>query len=167
MQLVVEGELVSKTVRDDDSRSHEVLRRQNRRCGTPSSFVRTIDAPSYVIPAPQRYQGCEYAIEPDASAASYFFAAAAITQGRARVVGLSKNSLQGDVRFADVLEKMGCRIVHGDDWIEVYGGSLHGIDIDMNAISDTVQSLAAVALFVKGPDAHSCVAHNRHKEPIG
>jgi 3-phosphoshikimate 1-carboxyvinyltransferase len=116
------------------------------------------------IPAPQTYQGIEYAIEPDASAASYFLAAAAITGGTVRVLGLSKQSLQGDVGFAQVLEQMGCTVQWGTDYIEVSGRADHGIDVDMNAISDTVQTLSVVALFAKGPTTIRGVAHNRHKE---
>jgi 3-phosphoshikimate 1-carboxyvinyltransferase len=119
---------------------------------------------SYQIPAPDYYRGCHYHIEPDASAASYFLAAAAITQGRVRIQGLSMNALQGDVRFANVLEQMGCTLHSGTDFIEVVGQPLQGIDVDMNSISDTVQTLAAVAVFANGPTRVRGVAHNRHKE---
>lgn len=116
------------------------------------------------ISAAHRYRSCNYAIEPDASAASYFWAAAAITGGRARVEGLSRASLQGDVRFCDVLEKMGCEVAYSEEAIEVVGHSLHGVEVDMANISDTVQTLAAVALFAKGPTTVRGVAHNRVKE---
>lgn len=118
----------------------------------------------YRVNAPQCYVGCRYDIEPDASAASYFLGAAAITQGSMRIEGLGFHALQGDVEFARVLEKMGCRITSGDDYIQLDGRPLRGIDIDMNSISDTVQTLAAVALFAKGPTRVRGVAHNRHKE---
>jgi 3-phosphoshikimate 1-carboxyvinyltransferase len=110
------------------------------------------------------YRGRAYNIEPDASAAGYFFAAAAIAGGRVTVEGLSRESLQGDVAFCDCLEKMGCDVSYSSDRIAVTGGSLHGIDVDMNAISDTVQTLAAVALFAAGPTTIRGVAHIRHKE---
>lgn len=118
----------------------------------------------YRIQAPQFYQGCEFSIEPDASAASYFFAIAAITQGKVRVLGLTRQSLQGDVDFVTVLERMGCTVRYGEDWIEVEGGTLRGVDVDMNTMSDTVQTLAAVALFADGETRVRGVAHNRHKE---
>lgn len=118
----------------------------------------------YAVDSPQSYVGCDYAIEPDASAASYFLGAAAITGGSMRIDGLSFDALQGDVQFAKVLETMGCRVASGVDFIEVAGRASRGIDIDMNAISDTVQTLAAVALFVDGPTRIRGVAHNRHKE---
>ncbi len=118
---------------------------------------------TFVVPT-AKYQAREYAIEPDASAASYWFAAAAITGGQITVTGLDSNSLQGDTRFVDVLQKMGCMISEGPQTLTVTGGKLRGIDIDMNAISDTVQSLAVVALFAEGPTRVRGVAHNRHKE---
>jgi 3-phosphoshikimate 1-carboxyvinyltransferase len=105
-----------------------------------------------------------YDIEPDASAASYFWAAAAITGGRVRVEGLTRESLQGDVAFCDVLEQMGCKVVDEADGMTIEGSPLVGVDVDMNAISDTVQTLGAVALFAKGPTNVRNVGHIRHKE---
>jgi 3-phosphoshikimate 1-carboxyvinyltransferase len=116
------------------------------------------------LAGPQSYRGCEYQIEPDASAASYPWAAAAISGGEVTVAGLSRGALQGDVRFVEVLEQMGCRVVAEEDRITVRGGSLRGIDVDMNAISDCVQTLAVVALFADGPTTVRGVAHNRFKE---
>lgn len=117
------------------------------------------------IPAPQRPQPlARYAIEPDASAASYFFGAAAITGGSIGVAGLAMQSLQGDVHFVKVLEQMGCRVERTGDAITVHGGPLHGIDVDMNDISDTVMTLGAVACFADGPTTIRNVAHIRHKE---
>ncbi len=113
---------------------------------------------------PQTYRAADYSIEPDASAASYFFAAAAITGGKVTVQGLTRRALQGDVLFVDALERMGCRIDEGDDSLTVSGGPLRGIDIDMNAISDTAQTLAAVAVFAVGPTTIRHIAHVRHKE---
>ena len=111
------------------------------------------------------YQGRQYAIEPDASAASYFWAAAAITGGEVTVLGLSADALQGDVGFVDCLEKMGCRVDRQSDQITVAGPErLRGIDVDMNSISDTVQTLSVVALFADGPTTIRGVAHNRFKE---
>jgi 3-phosphoshikimate 1-carboxyvinyltransferase len=110
------------------------------------------------------YRAGQYAIEPDASAASYFWAAAAITGGRVRVDGLTRDSLQGDVGFCACLEQMGCNVEYDRDGITVQGRPLLGIDVDMNAISDTVQTLAAVALFAKGETQIRGVGHIRHKE---
>jgi 3-phosphoshikimate 1-carboxyvinyltransferase len=110
------------------------------------------------------YRGRDYVIEPDASAASYFWAAAAITGGAVTVEGLDRGAMQGDVGFCDVLERMGCAVSERPGSITVTGGPLHGIDIDMNAISDTVQTLSTVALFAEGPTRIRGVAHNRFKE---
>jgi len=126
--------------------------------------VKTESLSRFEIPSGQTYRARQYEIEPDASAASYFLAAAAITGGRVTVEGLSRQSLQGDVAFADCLERMGCRVEYAGDGITVTGRRLHGIEVDMNAISDTVQTLAAVALLADGPTTISNVAHIRHKE---
>jgi 3-phosphoshikimate 1-carboxyvinyltransferase len=113
---------------------------------------------------PARYTGRPYAIEPDASAASYFFALAALTGGTVTVEGLGTQSMQGDVAFVDILEYMGCRIERTADATTVTGGALRGVDVDMNAISDTVMTLAVVALFASGFTRIRNVAHIRHKE---
>jgi len=113
---------------------------------------------------PQSYQGRDWEVEPDASAASYFFAAAAVTGGEVTVTGLGRNALQGDVAFVDALEQMGCTVSSGPSQMTVRGGTLRGIDIDMNGISDTAQTLAAVAPFAEGPTRIRNIAHVRHKE---
>jgi len=118
----------------------------------------------FEISSGQSYVGCEYAIEPDASAASYFWAVAAICGGTSTVTGLNKNSLQGDIGFVNCLEQMGCEVVWGKNEISVTGPAKVGIDIDMSNVSDTVQTLAAVALFVDGTTTVRNVAHNRVKE---
>ena len=132
------------------------------------SFGVTIDAADltrFHVPAPVCYQGRDFEIEPDASAASYFWAAAAIAGGQVTVGGLSRDSLQGDVAFCDCLELMGCRVDYRPTGTTVTGAAqLNGIDVDMNAISDTVQTLSAVALFAKGTTRIRNVAHIRHKE---
>jgi 3-phosphoshikimate 1-carboxyvinyltransferase len=119
---------------------------------------------SFAIDCRSRYQPRQYAIEPDASAASYFWGAAAITSGTVKIEGLTHQSLQGDVRFCECLKQMGCEVRYETDAITVTGGPLRGIEVDMNAISDTVQTLAAVALFASGPTTITGVAHIRHKE---
>jgi 3-phosphoshikimate 1-carboxyvinyltransferase len=126
--------------------------------------VQMIESPIRFGIAPQPYRATNYAIEPDASAASYFWAAAAVTGGSVTVEGLSNDSLQGDVAFVDCLEQMGCSVQRETDSITVTGGRLHGIETDMNAISDTVQTLSVVALFAEGRTTIRNVAHIRHKE---
>lgn len=118
----------------------------------------------FVVPAGGGYRAQSYPIEPDASAASYFFAAAAATGGTVTVEGLSRDSLQGDVAFVEVLRRMGCQVSYEPGRITVRGGQLKGVDVDMNAISDTVQSLAAVAVFAQGETVVRGVGHIRHKE---
>jgi len=113
----------------------------------------------------QRYRPGTYAIEADASGASYFLAAAAIAGGRVRVRNLTSKSHQGDAQFAYVLERMGCTVREGPDWIEVAsGGSLKGIDIDLNAMPDMAQTLAVTALFANGETRIRNVANLRIKE---
>jgi len=111
-----------------------------------------------------RYSNRRFVVEPDASAASYFWAAAAITGGEVTVEGLNKDSLQGDVGFVECLEQMGSRVTYSSDGITVTGRAERGIELDMNAISDTVQTLAVVALFANGQTTIRGVAHIRHKE---
>ncbi len=118
----------------------------------------------FCVKAGQGYQGCEYIVEPDASGASYFFAAAAIVGGRIRVEGLGEGSLQGDTAFVDILEKMGCKTRKSQNWLEVEGGELVGIDIDMNDTPDVVQTLAPVAAFAVGKTRVRNVRNLRYKE---
>ncbi|MGL4942553.1 MAG: 3-phosphoshikimate 1-carboxyvinyltransferase [Thermoguttaceae bacterium] len=124
------------------------------------------DLTSFAIPRDAAYRAAHVTIEPDASAASYFFAAAAICGGRIEVPRLGRNSLQGDVRFVELLEAMGCRVKLGADSTVERDPSqvLRGIVADMNAISDTVQTLAVVALFADSPTTITNIAHIRLKE---
>ncbi|TWT82879.1 3-phosphoshikimate 1-carboxyvinyltransferase [Planctomycetes bacterium CA13] len=166
VRIIVDGELVSRPYVDMTIRVMDSFGAKTNVCTTGLSTGETI---AFEITAVANqsgfgYRGCEYPIEPDASAASYFWAAAAITGGRVTVSGLSRDAMQGDVGFVDVLEKMGCTVEHQSDSITVIGSELHGIDIDMNAISDTVQTLAVVALFADGATRVRGVAHNRFKE---
>src|SRR5438045_7603939 len=87
-----------------------------------------------------------------------------MTGGQVTVLWLPESSVQGDVRFVDVLAKMGCRVERCSAGITVHGGPLHGIDVDMNDISDTVMTLGAIACFAQGPTTIRRVAHIRHKE---
>lgn len=118
----------------------------------------------FYVKSGQNYKGCEYIVEPDASSASYFFAAAAITGGKVRVEGLGEKSLQGDASFVDILGKMGCITRKNGDWLEVEGGKLKGIDIDMNDTPDVVQTLVAVAVFAEGKTRIKNVKNLRYKE---
>ncbi len=119
----------------------------------------------FTCTAGQRYRPGTYAIEADASGASYFLAAAAIAGGRVRVRNLTSQSHQGDAKFAYVLEQMGCSVQEGPDWIEVTSGApLQGIDINLNAMPDMAQTLAVTALFAEGETRIRDVANLRIKE---
>lgn len=115
--------------------------------------------------SPGRYRPTRYVVEPDASAASYAWAAALVTGGAVTVPGLHRGSLQGDVAFADVLEQMGAEVLWHDDAVTVRAGStLRGIDVDMAHISDTVPTLAVLAALAEGPTTIHGVGFIRKKE---
>jgi 3-phosphoshikimate 1-carboxyvinyltransferase len=117
--------------------------------------------------APGDYRPTDYPIEPDASAASYFLGAAAVAGGRVTVRGLGPDSLQGDVAFADVLERMGATVTRTPDSLTVAvpaGGTLRGVDVDMADISDTAQTLAAVAVYADSPTRVRGIGFIRRKE---
>ncbi|MEV4637253.1 3-phosphoshikimate 1-carboxyvinyltransferase [Actinoplanes sp. NPDC049548] len=111
------------------------------------------------------YRAVAYEVEPDASAASYFLGAAAVAGGRVTVEGLGTASLQGDVGFADVLERMGASVTRTASSLTVRGtGRLTGVDIDMSDISDTAQTLAMVAVFADSPTRVRGIGFIRRKE---
>ena len=113
----------------------------------------------------QRYRSPgKFLVEGDASSASYFFAAAAVKGGTVRVHGLERDSSQGDVRFVEVLEKMGAVVTRGDDYVEVTGAPLKGVDVDCNHIPDAAMTLATAALFAEGTTVIRNVANWRVKE---
>lgn len=105
-----------------------------------------------------------YLIEGDASSASYFFAAAAILGGTVRVKGLGINSIQGDIEFLDVIEKMGAVVNKNEEWIEVSKGELVGIDMDLNHIPDAAMTIASMALFAEGRTSIRNIYNWRVKE---
>lgn len=157
--ITVEGDLVSKPYMVITS---AVMRAFGVTAEIDDQHWRT-----FRVPAGQRYTARAYAIEPDASNASYFFAAAAVTGGRVRVPGLGQGSTQGDLGFVRVLEAMGATVTMTDTSTEVTGppvGALRGVDLDLNAISDTAQTLAAIAPFADGPTTIRGVGHMRLKE---
>ena len=106
-----------------------------------------------------------YRVESDASAASYFFAAAAVVGGTVRVEGISRRSCQGDIAFLDILAAMGCLVEAGEDWIEVTRrDDLRGVDVDLGNMPDTAQTLAALAPFAASPTVVRGIASARLKE---
>ncbi len=121
-------------------------------------------AASYRVPGGP-YQAADLELEPDASGASYFFAAAAVTGGRVRVDGLGADTIQGDLGFVHLLARMGAEVEVGPTWTEVRGsGRLDGIEVDMADVSDTAQTLAVVATFASSPTTIDGVGFIRHKE---
>jgi 3-phosphoshikimate 1-carboxyvinyltransferase len=140
--IEVDGELISKPY-------VAITLNMMRKFGVevPVSAWRSFEVPcdTYVAPG-------EIHVEGDASSASYFLAAGAIAGGPVRVIGAGRDSIQGDIRFTEVLEKMGARVEFGPDWIEVTGaGRLKPIDMDLNHIPDAAMTAAIAALFADGP----------------
>lgn len=132
-----------------------------------SAFGVTVERPNenqFVVPA-GGYVATTYEVEPDASTASYVFAAAAITGGRIRVPGLGRRSLQGDMEFLDVLRQMGAHVEVNENWSEVRGSAdIRGVDIDMSDFPDMAQTVAAVAVFGDKPTRVRGVSLIRHHE---
>ncbi|APE03859.1 3-phosphoshikimate 1-carboxyvinyltransferase [Alteromonas mediterranea] len=106
----------------------------------------------------------KFMVEGDASSASYFLAAGAIKGGTVRVTGIGQNSIQGDIRFADVLEAMGAKVVWNDEYVEVTGAPLKGVNMDMNHIPDAAMTIATTALFAEGPTTMTNIYNWRVKE---
>jgi len=153
--IAVEGELISKPY-------VEITLNVMRRFGVE---VRRDGWAAFRVPAMPYIAPGRIAVEGDASSASYFLAAGALAGGPVRVVGVGRNSIQGDVRFTQVLEAMGAKISMGDDWIECAGtGTLHAVDMDMNAIPDAAMTAAVLALFADGRSTLRNIASWRVKE---
>jgi 3-phosphoshikimate 1-carboxyvinyltransferase len=113
----------------------------------------------------QWYRAQRFAVEPDASSASYFAAAAALVGGTVRIKGLTSHSVQGDLEFLGVLQRMGASVGWHPDFVEVSGtGQLAGVDVAMNSMPDMVATLAAIAPFASTPTTIRNVAFIRHHE---
>ena len=127
--------------------------------------IRRDGSTDFMIQSAVYLPNANYQIESDASAASYFFAAPTIVGGTVRVENISRRSKQGDIAFLDVLKQMGCEVAEGENFIEVSGAAnLRGVDVDMRDISDTAQTLAAVAPFASSPTRIRGIAFARAKE---
>ncbi len=119
------------------------------------------------VPGGQRYTGRAYATEPDASAASYFFAAAAVTGGRVSVPYLGAASRQGDLGLLEVLERMGCTVIRGERALEVRGptgGRLRAVEADFTRMGDVATTLLAIAPYADGPVTVRGVAQTHYEE---
>ncbi|MGS2720272.1 3-phosphoshikimate 1-carboxyvinyltransferase [Paraglaciecola aestuariivivens] len=154
-QIVISGELVSKPYIDITLH-------------TMAQFGIVVENQNYqefLIKGQQQYQSPgHFLVEGDASSASYFLAAGAIKGGTVRVTGIGKNSIQGDIRFAEVLEKMGAKVNWQEDFIEVSGAPLTAVDLDMNHIPDAAMTIATTALFAEGTTSIRNIYNWRVKE---
>ncbi|HTM46100.1 MAG TPA: 3-phosphoshikimate 1-carboxyvinyltransferase [Polyangiaceae bacterium] len=154
VRLNVEGRLVSQPYLDMTA---QVM----------SSFGVTLRNENYqrFVVNPGHYHAAQYQVEPDASAASYFFAAAAITGGEVTVEGLGSDSLQGDLGFVRILEQMGAKVEQSARRTTVTGPQqLRGVEVDMRDLSDTAQTLAVVAPFATSPTRITGIGFIRAKE---
>lgn len=154
-EISVEGELVSKpyiTITLDIMAKFGVV-------------VENHDFQRFVIRADAKYVSPgRYMVEGDASSASYFLAAGAIKGGKVKVTGVGQKSVQGDIRFADVLEQMGAKVTWHDEAIEIEGAQLKAVDLDMNHIPDAAMTIATTALFAEGTTAIRNIYNWRVKE---
>lgn len=126
-----------------------------------------LDENTYRVLPGQIYNGREYQIEPDVSAACYFYGIAAVTGSRMKVRHVHRDTTQGDIRFVDVLERMGCQSEEEADGIAVTGPAeepLHGISVNMSDFSDQTMTLAAIAPFAEGDTVITGVGHIRKQE---
>ncbi|MCF2947026.1 3-phosphoshikimate 1-carboxyvinyltransferase [Paraglaciecola aquimarina] len=153
--ITISGELVSKPYIDIT-------------LDTMAKFGIVIENQNYqqfVVKGNQQYQSPgHFMVEGDASSASYFLAAGAIKGGTVRVTGIGKNSIQGDIKFAEVLEKMGAKVDWQDEYIEVTGAPLKAVDLDMNHIPDAAMTIATTALFAQGTTTIRNIYNWRVKE---
>lgn len=156
-RIEVEGELISRPY-------VEITLNLMRRFGVE---VAREGWKTFTVPARRYASPGEIRVEGDASSASYFLAAGAISGGPVRVEGVGRSSIQGDVRFGEVLEKMGASVSMGEDWIEAgqaTRGKLKPIDADLNHIPDAAMTAAVAALFAEGTSTLRNIASWRVKE---
>ncbi|AEF54985.1 3-phosphoshikimate 1-carboxyvinyltransferase [Marinomonas posidonica] len=141
LTIKVDGELVSKPYID-------ITLHAMKQFGVE---VENQNYQAFIVKGQQTYQSPgDIMVEGDASSASYFLAAAAIAGGKIKVHGVGTDSVQGDVKFAEVLEKMGAKITYGPTWVQAERQTLKGVDLDMNHIPDAAMTIATTALFAEG-----------------
>jgi 3-phosphoshikimate 1-carboxyvinyltransferase len=155
-RIEVEGELISKPYVDI---TLNVMRRFGVKVAKSGWSRFEVPAAAYRSPG-------KILVEGDASSASYFLAAGALGGGPVRVEGIGRDSIQGDVRFTEVLERMGAKVSVGEGWIEVQAGEkkLQAVDMDLNHIPDAAMTAAVLALFAEGPSTLRNIASWRVKE---
>ena len=120
----------------------------------------------YIVKNNQRYAGRRHMVEGDVSNASYFFLASALCKGRVRVLNINPSTLQGDIGLLDIMERLGCSVIRGDNWVEVTGGEMNGGEyiFDMKNMPDVAPTLAVLAAMRPGRTIIKGVAHLRLKE---
>ncbi len=156
------GEICVKVVDTMVSRPYlditmNLMRRFSANVSNPDESTFNVLPSAYVSPG-------KILVEGDASNASYFLAAAALPGNQIRVHGIGENSIQGDIAFVEALKHMGASVTMGYDWVEVCGGTLEGVDLDLNHIPDAAMTLVTLALFAKGPTRIRNIANWRVKE---
>ncbi len=162
--MVCDRELIIQISSEKTDGSYiRITRKMMEEFGAKTQF----DGKNYVVPQGTCYHRERYAVEPDMSAACYFYAAAALTGGRALVKNVHANNSQGDIRFLDVLRQMGCRTDESAEGILLKGphdGRLNGISVNMNDFSDQALTLAAIAPFADAPVEITGIGHIRGQE---
>lgn len=160
--LFPHGLRIHITSRKTDGSYIRITRRMMEEFGVEAVF----DGCDYTVQAAEGYQRSVYQIEPDVSGACYFYAAAAMTGGTAKVHHVHWNSMQGDMKFLKLLEQMGCSLTEETDGIRLNGPSegLHGIAIDMNDFSDQALTLAAIAPYASSDVTITHIGHIRGQE---
>jgi 3-phosphoshikimate 1-carboxyvinyltransferase len=150
------------TVKGDTARPFiEMTLKLMERWGAQSS----VDGETITVPGGQHYRSCNFEVEPDASSASYFAAAAALAGGRVTISGLKRDSIQGDIGVLAVLERMGARVAWNPHSVTISGdGRLTGVDVAMNSMPDMVATVAAIAPFASSPTRIRKVGFIRHHE---
>jgi 3-phosphoshikimate 1-carboxyvinyltransferase len=129
--------------------------------------VKQVDEHTYIVAGEQQYRSRKYQIEPDVSAACYFYGMAPLLGITAQVKHVHRDSLQGDIGFLDILKQMGCKIEEASEGILVYGmkdGQYPGVQVDMGSCSDQTMTLAALAVFASSPTEITGIRHIRLQE---
>lgn len=161
--MLPQGLQIHITSEKTDGSYIRITRKMMEEFGVAAAF----DGRNYEVPQNAVYRRDSYIVEPDMSAACYFYAAAAVTGGRACVKNIRLDNTQGDLKFLGVLEQMGCAVAERPDGIEVTGpreGALRGVTVNMNDFSDQALTLAAIAPFADGPVRMEHIGHIRGQE---
>lgn len=161
--MLKQGLHIEITSERKDGSYIRITRQMMEQFGATAEF----DGTNYIIPSGVSYKAGTYQIEPDVSAACYFYAAAALTGGRATVKNVTWNCMQGDLKFIRLLEQLGCTIRETDCGIEVTGaenGKIQGITVDMKDFSDQTMTLAALAPFAESEMRIENIGHIRLQE---